>query len=580
MKSKIIWIFPSILFVVFVLLSIKELTLTPVDLFLTSPELYKPGAAQKVNNTFVTDVADVLVPWKFYLSANQNISCDGVIHSRLGTFAFEGVKLPQGLCYPWEWTRPYSRWDSFWLTSRFVGFFDALNWSQFFLLTFFYFSSVFFFSHLLPASAESRLAVLGAVLLTTSQAVTRDLQYDVFVASMGFMMLAVGCLFRSDAGKKSNWLFLSWGLLTAAFAKTSIQGVVIVTLMVLALLIIQKGWPYVVEVLKRSPFPIALVLVFLFFYFKGSGIIFLSYPSEFLPSGSQNFLVLEAKKTLAFGQSILTAIWGPILWSFDSLDPFKLYGGFGGREYPSYDNIVVILGPVGAALGLLLINLRAIRFGTKWRIILAISLVLILTPAYRYLYFRFHQWWISMMIVALVLESLVSESHSESERPIKRVGFLAALVMVVPLILAFFGNLYEPQLRHALVGKGIFGFETGYWDQRLATAMARWKLANFWSWLWIGSMVLTWYLHKAKKLNGLVVLATLSGLGASTFYYNRPQSRVPFELYRTAEIRTPTLGADLNGRRFPPNIGLLRNQPVAGIYDSLTVSFGDLTQSF
>lgn len=124
------------------------------------------GNAQKVKNTYLTDLVEVYLPRKYFFCACKPTKCH--VEIKTGFFASQvsGVELPQGTCYPLNRVRSYIYKDIFWPLSKVTDFFTAYNLSYLFSLVFIYLTAVFFFGVFL---GEAPLAtVLCTALLTTS----------------------------------------------------------------------------------------------------------------------------------------------------------------------------------------------------------------------------------------------------------------------------------------------------------------------------------------------------------------------------------------------------------------------------
>lgn len=577
-----VFLCPLIICLAFLAIIATKRTIAPVDLYWAAPGYYKLGTPERVHNHYISDLTNVSIPVKYYLINYAPERCQTQIGALGLAREVSGYRLPQGDCYPFGAVRPYLQLDSILALSKFFSFFTAYDLSHMFLLLALYFAAFFLFCQSLPRI----YAALGAALLSTSFPAARDLQYDTFETGLPFLLLAIVFTIQF-ARSKAGYQYLAAAFLafSVSFMRVSMQGLAqnaIFLTIYLGVFHIPEARALWRSSTKRALFLVAgLAAIGIGVAFHSGGIfIFLNNTEQFVPDRNLPVLTMVLRKTLAWLLSFGHFFGGELLMSFKTFDPMKLLQTLGGREYPSYDWASFFLNPVVSIFFLMLVIQRPKKLSAGQRsvlklglVMMAIDLLLILLPTYRFIYLRLHAFLLATT-VAFVFATLISDLKIN-------LSHRSLLKVIVPAIaLMFIGGgammLFRQEMLERVRGHGTFGFDPAFWPYHINYAIARLTFQDSYTWLFFAAGIGGVILLRARQWPALIALVTASGLALNAFQYTKPMKRELFYSF-LQEFKGRNYNSDGRmGRGIVtmPNINLLLNRPVPWLYESLEIKTG------
>lgn len=550
----------------------------PLDLYMVSQQLYREGEAKKIKNSYIADIVEIYLPWKYYLAQYpERIGCEAQIKGKVATSISPGVKLPQGECYPLQAVHHYIFTDLYFPLRILFSLFAAYDLSYLGLLlaiyiSFFYFFkqiSVFIFS---GRKTELHFIAIGAALATFSFPVARDLQYDGLSQSLPFLLISLGifCRYRQE----ENFFSLCASILFLFFAitRSSLQALGFCLLFWVTFNLVWH-FNFIKERSSRVVYAGMGVTCALLsgLYFHRLGIlVFLNQSQSFLPQNGVPVLVQVIKRFCGLLFSWAEFLLGPNLFSFDTVDFSKILNPMGAREYFSYDGNSFFIHPMVSILFLGFVVGALTKRDFRWRgwkiliWIVVVDAAIILLPTYKIFYFRFHQWWMLTNLSLLVLMMFENLDHF-------RIPWKSIVFGVVGLVfLGIMAHLQSEKLLFAMAGKGKLGFEAGFWEHRLNTWIARLMLQDFISWAFWLSGITGLFLVQKKQNYLVLILIVFSGLYLNTFHYNSIQSIDPYDTF-VNYMKDHSVGdwKEKPGIELAPNVNLLVDKPVSSLYESL-----------
>jgi 4-amino-4-deoxy-L-arabinose transferase-like glycosyltransferase len=569
-----------LLFAVFLITVSSGRTIVPLDIYQISHQLYQPGNAKKVHNSYMTDTLDVLLPWKFYLYEYKPAVCMTEVGSeKWGVSNISGVLLPQGFCYPLMAVRPNLFLDSLTFLSKWTSFFSAYDFSYFILLSSLFFSALFCFyfwaeGHFLGAAVPATLAL-------TSFPVARELEHDGLILAIPYFFLALGSLIKGVKDKKAWVIVLAFAFLAIAVMRSTLQAYAILFLLfgLFAFLWLPKLDR---KTLIFGLFCLVVCFAICFWWNLPAIRVFLSQAPEFIPEKGVPPLLAFVKRAVAWCFSIGHTLFGPLIFSFDTVDFYKVVGNLGARDYPSYDGSSVFLGPTITFLFLLTftgvfktkLSNQDKKIFKVFLLCLGIDFIVCVSPLYRLLYFRFHQWWLLLSMLLAISSFLRHERNFNIDKTklFKSIGFALLVAIVFYLLVLVSKSFLLQKFDH----QGVLGFESGTWEVRVNKWMRRIIFTDYYSVAFLAFGIAGVWLYLKKKWNLLMFVLALSGLALTTFHFNFPQKIEHFEKYRAALAVRPW-SLEGPGRPMRENNMLLVNKPVAHIYESLTIRMPEAT---
>jgi hypothetical protein len=480
---------------------VTDHSIFPTDIYGAYKGWYEPGNAIKINNHYSLDLNFIGFPWKYYLASRppEEIAC--TTSFPFFTFGHQGIKLPDGSCYPLGVSCFFILLDPRRWLEKILPFFVAYDLGYLGLVILIWLT-VFLLLRRMKFGATA--TILGSAVSLETFWISKELQYDLFIASVPFLYLAFACLVKARSqriGKGNYWLFGIFALLTLLL--TSIQGFVLIGIaffVVLSAYFIACGWP----LFRDRHFWIRLSGIGLLIYSIVSVLTFPSFLAFFkgshryVPANSfsQEVILMLKRAILPFLTSI-TIPTANLFGSFDTIDPFKVLGSFGGREYASIDTLTLYCGSLYALLwGFILLaswqknpgicglaSSAAFRF---WFVCFAGAWLICTLPTYKFLYFRFFQFTIGFsapIFVALALEEIPEIPRKIAWIAFKKLAFLAVGMWVAIAILGRVLSLdrFQKIVLNKLGTGGILGFEPGFWEFRYQRFVERLSLENSYS---------------------------------------------------------------------------------------------------
>ncbi len=538
-------------------------TIAPVDIYTLKAPLYSPGNALKVKNTYLTDINEVYLPWKYYLYAFHPQTCVTLVTSRFMTTTMSGVLLPQGICYPLDGVRLYLFKDIFWPLTKFLDFFTAYDLSYLLSLIFIYLAALFFFSCLL---GENPLAItLCSATLTTSFPIARDLQYEGLSQTLPLLMISLGLSLLALRRKNIFLLGASFVTLFLSTTRSSLQSLGFIYLFFFVFCVCWF-WPEIKKAgrkfMQLSFIGLFLAVFFSCWYHQQAIQLFLSESQKFLPTSQSPFGLQLFKRIVAFLFSSAQFFLGDFLFSFNTIDFSKILGNLGTRDYFSYDGNNFFANPLVAFyMSITLFNWKKLKhFPVAWIVI--VDFLVFASPIYRILYFRFHQWW--MLINILLVFGFVFKEDIKPFANMRKNAVAVGTFMIFLGCMFFILTLGKTTILAKIGQGGTMGFEKGFWPLHLERFVMRVSLRDYYSLIFLGTAIGGAWLANKKWNRSLIGLITASGLVLNIFFYNFPQNRKVFFDYKEVLMRTPDIKS--NGH---DNVNLLINRPARQIYESL-----------
>ncbi len=447
---------------------------------------YEPGNAIKVKNHYSLDFNAIYLPWKLYLAAHSSAELSCQTSASPFTLGHQGVKLPDQSCFPLATSRLYTMIDPRRWLEKVLPFFVAYDLG-YLCLALLIWLAVFIL--LAVMQFKSVPLILGAAVSLGTFWISKELQYDQYSAPIPFLYIGLACLVGMQHWRASRYCYLSFGLsLFLALLLTSLQGIllcgIIFTLIMLSYLVARNGfsgmkWRF----WKRYGQTILFVYVPITLLMSSSFSAFFANRQEYVSALSLgqeiNLMLKRAILPLVTPITIPTA---NLLGNFDTIDPWKALGWFGGREYVSIDTLTLYCGSLYAILLLFIIclnwcskkNIKSLFSSQSLRFLL-ISLggawLLCFLPTYKFFYFRLLQFTIGFgapIFVALALEEITNYSYKDLFQALKRVTFIKVGIWTSIFLLGYLSqtNFIRGIVLRKLGTGGTLGFEPGLWEFR------------------------------------------------------------------------------------------------------------------
>jgi hypothetical protein len=577
MKSKLRFILPIlfVFFSFFLFLRATDRTIAPLDFYRVYPFLYEQGNAAKTHSSYLKDINDVYLPWKFYLSEYRPGQCSAKVENKQGSIIVQGIHLPGNACYPLSSVRSNLLADIFFPLRLFVDFFAAYDLSYFLLLSAIFFSCGWFFSLLFPSSAWFLAAAF-----TASFPLARELQFDGLSQCWPYIFLSLGCAFSGMKAEKRALAFVF--LLASVFFlfiglwRSTLQGLGLLPFFWgLALLFYGPGpWKKRLAVCCAVlPFALALGI----YAYVDSMQIFFLFQDRFLVETPVSFVYL--RRAVAYFFSWGQFFFGELLTGFNTLDLSKSIRPLGARDHYSYDGASFFLQPYLAICLAWFVFCEWKDIGWRaskpLRILfaaIAIDFLVSVSPLYRLFYFRFHQWW--MLFSVLIF--LGSCEIDLRKIPTRIYLWSVAALFSFCQLAAIAGHFSAGFLLDLLGRQGVLGFEVGAWESRMERWIWRAHGLEFYALVfWVASL-LVFYIYRSHARFAPTALL-ISGLALNTFHFNWPHSTKIFIDVRNALVRispeTVILPKDPEHppTPHPQNLWLLVNKPAVPVHESLAV---------
>lgn len=583
-KNLLFYLFPTILFLTFSWKSLGNKTIAPLDLYGVSKDLYQSGGARQIENGFLTDIADQFLPWKYYLTQYNPKSCQSRGYGETD-WLIDGILLPQGLCYPLGGSRPYTMRDSIRPLARVFSFFTAYNFSYFFSLCFLYFACFFFFREFLKRESDNNelngvLSILGAILFSGSYIVARDLQADGMSQAIPYLLISLLFFSKSLRSNTVPFTLMSFFFLFYASVKSSIQILPFSFLFWTLFVIVWFYKELNGFTLKKWFSCIALgtlaLLASLYVHWP-SLTMFQALQSGYLIQSQESIVVITAKKLAALILSYGHFVFGDLIFAFDTVDFSKSIGNLGARDGTTYDYLTYFVNPwFGFAFTALVFQkIRTKEFDNVSRRLiwfLVIDVIVVLSPIYRIVYLRFHDWWMLTITILTLLSFCSRETKAINIKYCVPI-FILGLTLMAGVVYIKFDYILA-----GLEGRGTFGFESGYWSWRMEKWLHRISLRDGYSWgYWLSAAFGGYFLWK-KEFRKLVILSAVFALTLTTFRVNSFHSVNHFVRLqeRLMNIENTIQDNAVPGRKMESNVFLFVNKPTPWIYESLGPNLNSL----
>ena len=596
-------LFPALLLtLVMTALLVGKKTIAPVSFYLAASGLYEMGYFQKIPNHYISDIVNQFIPEKYYLTQLHPSACRTKVTCCDG---FQqptwGVTLPQGFCYPLGGVRPYIAQDSILFFAKFFSFFTAYGLSYLFLLLSLFFSVFYLFYEMLNihriAEKENLLglAALGSTLFVTSFPVARDLQFDSLAQSFPFFALFLGVFLRACHKKRLSLVLLAAAFLYFCILRSTLQDVLINAMLAVAIILLFFR-ELLFSALKRIRF-LGVILIGLaaagglgILYHLPSITIFLISPKRFIVNRPLSVSQFIFRRSMGYLFSVIQFFFGEFFSSFETLDPSKALGLLGAQEYFSYDWNSFFLNPaVSICFFAVFIALLSKRSGSKLsakqKSILKITIcgtlidyLLILTPLYRYIYFRFHAFFCVLLFTFLFL-AFVADLQRDWFR--RRLGFLSFIIVAGLVFTGVWFLGHQEFLLSKVLGaspfdetsiyKGTFGFDPGFWPSHVAAYARRLSFLDFYSLGFLATSLCSVFLFRKRYVPFLIPLVAISGILLNTFHYNYPQPIDPFYTFLKKVEADPSILEPSTRKGFSlyENSKLMLNLPPRQVHESL-----------
>jgi hypothetical protein len=584
----------------------------PTDTYGAYKGWYERGNAAKVTNHYSLDINFIYFPWKYYLAthAGADLACETSAPPL--TLGHKGVKLPDASCFPLATSRPYTVLDPRRCLEKALPFFVGYDLGYLLLALAVWLSVL---AALWRMQFSLVPMVVGAAASLGTFWVSKELQYDQYSFPVPFLYLAIACLVGAEKRRIPNWRYgLFAGLLLLVLLSTSLQGILLCGFgfaIVVISYFAARGWPRYRDFWLWVLFAAAIAYGIVLWLISPSIGDFLDQSRRYVSVTSPLYeLILIPKRAIL---SVLILVMIPtanILGSFDTIDPWKILGSFGGREYVSVDTLTNYSGSLYALL-LVFIGLFSWRNYKTWRglwrspalrfwsVSFGLAWLVCVLPTYKVVYFRLIQFTLGLgapIFVAFALEQLfrVRPQRLFASYRLLFVGWISlwGLLWMASQVAKTSG--LKALVLEKLGQGGILGFEPGFWDQRYHRFVERLSLQDHYAITLLCVQVmlllalygyLRWAHRPPRKPSPAIVwiigLIVLQGLliGDSawhTWIWNQPQ------LVRTAWIvQHPywqrfgleglTQSSPDNAPTPPPNFLILYGYRPPSFYESLNV---------
>nr|WP_290223224.1 hypothetical protein [Trichocoleus desertorum] len=459
----------------------------PTDTYSAYKGWYQPGNAARVTNHYSLDINFIYFPWKFYLASHapEAITCQTSAPPL--TLGHRGVTLPDKSCFPLATSRPYTVLDPRRWLERVLPFFLAYDLGYLLLASLVWLATLITLWRMKFALVP---IVLGATVSLGTFWLSKELQYDQYSLPVPFLYLAIACLVGAEKHYLPHWRYGLFSVLVLlVLLSTSLQGILlcgVVFAIVLLSYFVARGWPRYrdLQFWLRFLFAAAIAYGIVIFLISPSIAAFLDQSQRYITATNPlQELLLSSKRALLPFLILITIPTAGLLGSFDTIDPWKVLGWFGGREYVSIDTLTNYCGSLYAVLLVLvslltwqkhktlkgLVRSPALRF---WLTSFGLSWLLCVLPTYKFVYFRLIQFTLGLgapIFVALALEEL---AHYQMPK-LLMVGFKKLTILWGTLWIALWlmAQIVQTEILKTLVisklGQGgVLGFEIGFWEQR------------------------------------------------------------------------------------------------------------------
>lgn len=551
-------------------------TIAPLDFYRVYPFLYEKGNAASTHSSYLKDINDVYLPWKYYLSEYSPGSCVAEVKGASGSISMPGVDLPGGDCYPLDSVRSNLRSDIFFPLRNLLSFFVSYDLSYFLLLAAVLFSSAWFFGFLFPDRSW-----LLASAITASFPIARELQFDGLSQCWPYMFLSLGSAFAALRQERRSRAFAA-SLCSAAFLflaiwRSTLQGLGMLPFFWgLTLLLYGPGRWRVRLCLALAILPIAMSFGLVWYW--NSIQVFYLFQDRFLVENPVSWVYLRRAAAWIFSWG--NFLFGELLTGFNTLDLSKSIRPLGARDHYSYDGASFFLQPV---LGFFLFwNLfmewKEKGLGSNPLRIFAVATLLdfliSVSPLYRLFYFRFHQWWALLSILMFFGMTGIEASRVR----LSRYFWAFASVFLICQAAAIWGRAKSEFLLAQLGRQGVLGFEVGVWESRLDRWISRAHALEFYGVMFWLSAILVFLLLRGRYAQRFAPAALLAaGLVLNVFHFNKPHPTAVFsEVISALRDASPTTKFEPKDPEHPPtphpqNLWLFVNKIANPVHESLAV---------
>jgi hypothetical protein len=531
----------------------------PTDTYGAYKGWYEPGNAAKVTNHYSLDINFIYFPWKYYLATHSiaDLSCETSAPPL--TLGHYGVKLPDGSCFPLATSRHYTVLDPRRCLEKVLPFFVGYDLGYLLL-------GIAVWLSVLAALWRMQFGlvpmVLGAAVSLGTFWLSKELQYDQYSVPAPFLYLAMACLVGAEKGRIPKWRYgLFGGFVFLVLLSTSLQGVLLCGVGFAIVLIgyfVARDWPRYRDFWGWVLLAAGIAYAVAIWLISPSIGAFLDQSQRYVSVTSPvQELILVLKRVILPVLILVMIPTGNMLGSFDTIDPWKILGSFGGREYVSGDTLTNYNGSLYALLLIFVAlftwqnykNWRglwrspALRF---WGVCFGLAWLVCVLPTYKLVYFRLFQFTLGLgapIFVAFAVEQLlrVRPQRLFASYKLLVVGWVSlwGLLWISSRAVKTFG--LKPVVLRQLGQGGILGFEPGFWEQRYERFLARLSLQDRYAitllcvqllLLFLLYLYLRWARHPRHKsssaagwVTGLIVLQSIL-IGDSAFHtwiWNQPQ---------------------------------------------------------
>jgi hypothetical protein len=580
MRVRVYLLAPLIaLGLVFFYLTSQKASLAPLENYKVFHFLYGPGLAKEVRTSYLKDITDVYLPWKIYLSQGKPNSCKSLVEVRGRKVSIDGITLPDGKCYPLDGVRSNISVDALWILDDWLSFFPAYDLSYLLLLAAIYLSALIFFGGVIGRLGTG--AGFFAALFAFSFPLARELQFDGLSQCWPFLLVSVFALHRSFSEEKVRilWLGLSSLLLLVGIWRSTLQGMGMWLLLwaAFAILII---WLHRGSEKKRalllllgSIVPVGIISVWMNFPALA---VFFSDANRFLPEQSMGAMEVALRRLAALMFSWGNFFYGDLLNGFNTIDLSKSIRPLGGRESFSYDGNAFFTLPF-LALFFACCVASEIKKGFSHSLPLKIltaavvfDILISLSPAYRILYLRFHQWWCLLIVLWFC-------AYRWRDRPLikgKHLFIFSASVFLSLQMVAFFLDWNRDWFLARVGREGVLGFEPGVWEARLDAWISRARVMDYYSSVYWFSLIVMWVLYRYRMNRALFLSVCVFSMGLNTFHLNFPQNqKLLGQLLEKLKAEEPSFSvpAGFPGPIHKQNLWLMVGKTPRNIHESLSI---------
>jgi hypothetical protein len=584
----------------------------PTDTYGAYKGWYERGNAAKVTNHYSLDINFIYFPWKYYLASHSGADLACETSAPPFTLGHQGVKLPDGSCFPLATSRPYTVLDPRRYLEKALPFFVGYDLGYLLLAIAVWLSVL---AALWRMQFSLAPVVVGAAVSVGTFWLSKELQYDQYSFPVPFLYLAIACLVGAEKRRLFRWRYVLFaGLLLLALLSTSLQGILLCgggLAIVLISYFIARGWPWYRDFWLSVLFAAGIAYGIVVWLISPSIGDFLDQSRRYVSVSSPlHELILVPKRAIL---PILTLVMIPtanILGSFDTIDPWKILGWFGGREYVSVDTLTNYSGSLYALLVVFvalfswqnyktwrgLWRSPALRF---WSVSFGLAWLVCVLPTYKLVYFRLIQFTLGLgapIFVAFAFEQLLR---------IRPRRLFASYKLLVVGWVSLWGLLWTASrvvktsgvkalVLRKLGQGGILGFEPGFWEQRYQRFVGRLSLQDHYAitLLCVQAMLLLalygylrWAPRPPQRSSsaiawgiGLIVLqGVLVGDSAChTWIWNQPQLVrtawiVQHPYWKRFGLQGLTQSSPDNAPTPPPNFLILYGHCPPYFYESLSV---------